>query len=178
VATVYTPEGTEDAVLERVAQALPERYAARVTGQATRRLTADAGNFVAVNGSVLGAGEVRFIADAGCRNEEGPVEPAEPTSADADRAAVEAVLSTLGARAAEWRTHRVPGPSGDPLWTVEAVAAGQAADGSVERALRDTLGETAVIARPDLYAFRNGPVGLVARNDGGRLVVSATTDCQ
>ncbi len=165
---VYTKEGSEPAVLERIRRALPERYKA---GLSHNVLSADAGNFVSVRGGVANPGQVRIAADTGCRAMNARVE--ESTPAGANREPVQAVLDSLKLTAAQWQTHRVACPKGGTLWTVEADTA------SAPATLPDTLRPASgvVFDKPDLLAFRSGPAGVTVRIADNALVVTATTGC-
>ncbi|GII21377.1 hypothetical protein Pme01_09740 [Planosporangium mesophilum] len=170
VAHLYVPAGQEGALLDRIRAALPGDYDAQVRD---RRLTADAGDFVALKGSVEGAGEVRISADTGCRPLTAPVREA---SEAADRRPVEAVLATLKVGGAAWQTHRVPCAQGGYVRTVQADGPAGSGPASLVDALRATAPD-AVVARPELYAYRSGPVGIVARTRNGAVTVTATTGC-
>lgn len=174
-ALIYTAPGTEPAVLDRIAAALPAGYRARVrhTGP-VHTLTADAGEFVAVRGTVSAPGVVRIAADTGCRPQDRPVAEGEPASATANRAPVEAVFATLGATPGDWRVHRLSCRGGGTLWTVEATGGPNSSPGALTAVLRQA---PAVVARSDLYAYRSGPVGVAVRTVDGALDVTATTGC-
>jgi hypothetical protein len=137
-------------------------------------LTADAGNYVAVRGGVVGPGAVRITADTGCRPLTGRVAEAQQPPDTEGRAPVEAVLGTLGIRDIRWQTHRVDCAHGGSVRTVQA----DGPAGSAPAALADALHEaSAVLARPELYVYRTGPVGVVARTHDGVVTVTATTGC-
>ncbi|MDT4989644.1 MAG: hypothetical protein QOI74_3738, partial [Micromonosporaceae bacterium] len=70
---LYVPAGREPALLDRFKAGLPPRYRPELDRSGDDKLTADAGNFVAVRGSIVGAGQVRVAADTGCRPVSGPV---------------------------------------------------------------------------------------------------------
>jgi hypothetical protein len=172
---LYVPAGQEPALLDRIRAGLPARYGADGS-LGGRKLTADAGNFVALRGGVAGPGEVTLSADTGCRPLTRPVSEPQPSTTVAGRAPAEAVLATLGVRDATWRIHRVDCPHGGSVWTVQA----DGAAGSAPATLVDTLraaAPDAVVARPALYAYRSGPVGVVVRTHGGVVTVTATTGC-
>jgi hypothetical protein len=172
VVRLYVPAGREAPLLKEVAAKLPSDYDARVHGE----LTADAGNYVAVRGGVVGPGQVRIAADTGCRPSTGPVSEAQPPSPTASRAPAEAALATLGVRDARWQTHRVACPRGGAVWTVQADGPAGSAPASLAAAL-GTASPDAVLNRPDLYAYRSGPAGVVARTHDGIVTVTATTGC-
>ncbi|MGE5830109.1 MAG: hypothetical protein ACM30G_17370, partial [Micromonosporaceae bacterium] len=177
--TVLTAAGAEPAVLDRVASALPGAFRVHLRSGSRPRLTADAGDFVAVTGGVNRAGEVRLVADTGCRTVDGAPVAADPTPAGTDptdgaRAPVSAVLSALGAQGAQWHTYRVPCPTGGPLATVEAVAA-RPPEGRLSQAV--PTGATNVAAGPDAVAFRTEAAEVGVRTVIDRVVVTATTRC-
>jgi hypothetical protein len=172
---LYVPEGQEPALLDRIRAGLPDRYAAETTLN-HRKLTADAGNFVALRGAVGGPGEVTLNADTGCRPLTRPVTEKQPPSSAASRAPAETVLATLRVSAATWRTHRVDCPRGGSVWTVEADGPAGSAPASLVDALR-AAAPAAVVARPALYAYWSGPVGVVVQTHDGIVTVTATTGC-
>lgn len=173
---LYTRPGAEPALIEQLAAQLPARYRARVRHSGpVASLRADAGDYVAVRAAVDGPGQVQVIADTGCRPVDRPVHESEPASATVNRAPVTAVLGLLGVSDVSWQTHRIGCPGGGVVWTVEALARG-AAPGSLADALR-TASRSPLLATRDVYAFRNGPVGVAARTAGGDLTVTATTGC-
>jgi hypothetical protein len=181
--TVLSALGAEPAVLQRVATTLPAAFRAQLRKGSLPRLTADAGDFVAITGEVRRAGEVRLIADTGCRTDEGASQvQADPTPEGVDpgtsaRAPVDAVLTALGAHGAQWHFYRVPCPSGTgPLSTVEAIA-DRPAPGPLDQAVRDLAGFTAVVAGADAVAFRADAAEVAVRTVADNTVVTATTLC-
>jgi hypothetical protein len=173
---LYVPAGQERALLDRIAATLPRDYDARVRRAGPHQFTADAGDFVAIQGDLGGPGEVRLAADTGCRPLTGPVIQSQPSPDAADRLPVQAVLATLKVTDVRWQTHRVACVRGGSVWTVQADGPAGSAPTSLVDALRTTSPD-AVVARPDLYVYRSGPVGMVARNRDGALTVTATTVC-
>ncbi|GAA2377690.1 hypothetical protein [Dactylosporangium salmoneum] len=171
--TVYVKKSTEGATLDHVKAGLPASFKAEVVHNGpTDLLSADAGNFVAVRGSVAEPGQLRFTADTGCRPQNAPVAEVTPQSQNANRAPVQAVLDTLGKQASQWRTHRLTCPAGGTLWTVEAVTSG---DGAAARA---TVPASAVVLdEPKAFAYRAGAAGLALRAENDSLVISSTTGC-
>ena len=176
VLTVYTRAGAEPAALDRLSTALPKQYRPIVRHKnTTHTFEADAGNFVAVRGGIDGPGRLRFAADTGCRPYPEPVR--EAPAPEADRAAVQAVLDALRLPGPQWRVTTLPCPSGDPLWTVEAVAVGTAPP--VLSSLGETSARGAVVvqANQEVYAYRTGSTGVAVRASGATVTVSATTGC-
>ncbi|MFJ6195925.1 hypothetical protein [Micromonospora sp. NPDC092111] len=170
---VLVAEGGERALLERVADRLPADWRAGVrAGSSGPRLRADAGEFVAVEGRVTSGGRVRLTADTGCRPT-GAGYPA-PPAAPADPA-LDAALRALG-RPAQGAPELVtaPCPTGGTARTV-AVAAGAA---PVSLAgLRPLAGGPPVADLPEVYAYRSGPVTVLADGTGERVRVSTSTGC-
>ncbi|MET7421367.1 hypothetical protein [Dactylosporangium sp. NPDC005555] len=173
VLMVYVRKDTEPAVLDRVRGALPASYDSHlVSGSNTHLLTADAGGFVTLRGALVQPGQLRFVADTGCRVQDAAVQEATPQSQSANRAPVQAVLDTLKQTASDWRTHRLTCPGGGTLWTVEAVTTG---DGAASRA---TVPATAVVLdEPKLFAFRAGDAGVALRVEGDALHITSTAGC-
>jgi hypothetical protein len=176
-AHLYVPVGREAALLTGIASRLPRDYDAQVGRSGDRPFTADAGDFVALQGRISGPGEVRLVADTGCRPLTGPVSEFQPSPPAADRAPVEAVLAALKVGDARWQTHRVGCVRGGSVVTVRADGRAGAPASSLADALRDGVRPAAIIVRPDLYVYRSGPVGVVVRTGGGGLTVTATVGC-
>jgi hypothetical protein len=173
---LFTAAGAEGALLDRVAAGLPGEYAAYLSHPATGPvLHAIAGNFVDLTGGILAPGQVRVVADTGCRPQDRPVVE-RGLDNPPDRGPVETVLTALGVQATRWETHRVTCPAGGAVWTVEADGG---ADGGQARSPLDALKEASpVLARPEAYAYRSGPVGVAVRTEAGTVTVTATTTCQ
>jgi hypothetical protein len=158
--------------VRRIAERLPERYHATVAA-GDHTLNADAGDFVAVVGTVDRPGVVSVLASTGCRPVGRPPRP-DPTgappagsSADAARASVDATLTALGVTGVRWYRHALP----CGLVTVEAVGTGT-------RRLTATLHPA---ARPLLLtdAAYADPTGLAVRVDGTQVTITASTgDCR
>jgi len=176
VLTVYTRAGGEAAALDRVGAALPKQYRAIVRHKSsTHTFEADAGNFVAVRGGLEMPGRLRFAADTGCRPHPKPLR--EPAAPAADRAPVQAVLDALRLTGSTWRSTALPCPSGGLLWTVEAVANGSAPPVLARLGETTASGAVVVQANNDVYAYRSGATGVVARATGSTVTVSATSGC-
>jgi hypothetical protein len=151
---LFTPAGGEADLLDRIAQALPERYNAqthRPVGGGSPTFTADAGLFVAVRGSVPVPGLVVIRAGTGCRTL-GHQPAADPTAAPGP--------DPLGV-SGTWRVHTLP----CGLRTV-AVA------GPAARPVSSLPRDGAVVATGDVYADRSG---LAARADAGAVTLTTTT---
>jgi hypothetical protein len=168
-----TPPGTEPDLLRRIAQALPPGYHAHVTAPTaadTSRLSADAGDYVAVTGTVDRPGLVMVSAATGCRplgHRPASDPSAAPTSAD--RALAEQALAAFGITPTRWATHRLP----CGLTTFEAEG---------QRRLAGPLptpspsASAPLVHRDDVYAQRPG---LIVRLDGDHAVLTLSTGtCQ
>jgi type II secretory pathway pseudopilin PulG len=157
VAWLYTPVGSEPALLDRLAAGLPASYDAKAhhsPGGAVHTLAADAGNFVAVTGSVSLPGLVRVVADTGCRPL-GRAPAADPAVAPVD--------NPFGV-AGDWHAHALP----CGLRTVEAHGTGR-------QPLTGPAGAAAVVSTPDVYADRTG---LAARTGNGVTVTVTSGTCR
>ena len=176
VLDVYLREGGEGRLLDMVKAGVPAGWQTKVLhGAGVQTLWADAGNFVAIRGAMLIPGQVRFIADTGCRPMPHPVTAASPGDAPAERAAVLQVFDALKATPGGWTMTEVACATGGSVRTVQATAA--AAPRSLVEPLKSQPG-TVIVARPELYASGTpGRPGIVARTVDGRLVVAASTGC-
>lgn len=176
-AYLYVPVGAEPALLDGIAARLPRGYDVRVSRSADHQLTADAGNFVTLEGAISAPGQVRFTADTGCRPLTHPVSEDGPAPTAAERAPVEAALSALKTSAVRWEAHRVDCARGGSVRTVRADGPAGTVPPSLVGALH-AVSPDAVVARPDLYVYRSGPVGVVARAADGVVTVTATAGCR
>ncbi|GIH12348.1 hypothetical protein [Rugosimonospora africana] len=169
VVFLATRPGTESGLLDRIVAGLPHSYRPSAVhpksgGLTAQRMSADAGDYVQINGSVDRTGLVQVTAGTGCRPR-GDLPAPDPTGvpAAADRAAVQRVLDALGVASPHWSTHRLP----CGVRTVEAVG--------VPRQALDALPvppQPPVVERDDVYA--EDP-GLLVRTDGDQLTVTLTT---
>jgi hypothetical protein len=169
----FVPPGTEEALIQRVADRLPDSYEVNVRTGSAPRLSGDAGLWVAVGGAVIAPGQVRFVADTGNCRYEG--EPGPPRSGPGgNHAPAQAALDQLGLSAQSWTTY-IDGCAGGSVKTVEAVAP---ANGPLDVALAGFAGAERVVATPELVAYRAGPTGVAARLVNGQVVVTSTSvDC-
>jgi hypothetical protein len=177
VVTAAVTPGTELALLRRVAERLPASYQAAVTTVTGPKLKADAGNFVAVTGTVAEPGRARFVVDTGDCRPEGDV-PTAGRSTERPRLAlfVDDIFGRLQVRQVSWVSDQVACPSqGDLMYTVEA----RGAENDLPDAIDAALGrrEGLVVATPDLYAFHDGRSDTVIWIEGSRLVYSSTSRC-
>jgi hypothetical protein len=162
---LYTTPDSEAALLDRVSGGLPARYRARTyQSQPTNAhvLTADAGDYVRVDGTVDRPGVVRIATGTGCRSL-GHRPATDPTAVPApgDRVPVDAALRTLGVTAAGWATHVLP----CGVRTVEAT-------GPLAHPLTALRSAGSLVDRPDVHADR---AGLAVRVDGSTVTASVTT---
>jgi hypothetical protein len=149
---LYTPEGTEPALLDRIAHALPARYAADVQhadGGATHEFSADAGNYVAITNRPVRPGLVTLRVDTGCRplGEAPETDPATPVP-----------LAGLGAGGAVGHTL----PCG--LRTTQLTGVASAALGQLP-------GTDLLVQAAGAYASRSG---IAAHTEDDGLVVTVT----
>lgn len=170
---LYTGRGDERALLDRIAAGLPAGYKARAAGTSNPTLFADAGLYVAVNGTVPEAGGVRIVVATGCRVPGDIPATPDPTGVPqpADRSLIDQLARTTGGTATDWHTHRLPCGAR----TVEASISG--ARPAVLTSLLPA-GRPTVLARDDLVALHWDGAGLVLRGDSGELTVAQTGGCQ
>jgi hypothetical protein len=174
---IYTPPGTEVALLDRIATGLPARYhatVAKVVGSG--RLTADAGDFVKLRAAATGTGDVEVIADTGCRPLTRPDGKAEPTPSaaaaptDADRAAAAGLLAELGTTPQTVVVHQF-----GCIRTVETVSPAGVVPGPLDKAFGSITG--LVIKASDRVAFRAGGVDTAIVANGDTVAVTRTNRC-
>jgi hypothetical protein len=152
--SLYTAPGSEPALLDRIAAGLPGRYRARAfhsPAGAVHRLTADAGYYVAVTGSVTVPGLVTVVADTGCRT------PGRPGAADPT---VDPGPNPLGVTGT-WYRHDLP----CGLRTVGV-------SGPADRPLTGLPRDATVVASADAYGARDGRA---ARRDADIVTWTITT---
>ncbi|MFC4016903.1 hypothetical protein ACFOW4_02955 [Micromonospora sp. GCM10011542] len=175
--TVLAPTGTEQAVLDRIADRLPADWRAGVRRTPDGpRLSADAGEFVAVEGGPTGDGRVRLTADTGCRPVGSGYTPA-PVAADGPEvAALSAAARALGQPVPPTpELVRAPCPGGAVARTAWSVAApGPAAPAGPLGALTDG---TPLLDAPPVYAYRAGPVTVLAELTPDAARLTATVAC-
>lgn len=177
--TVYVRPGDGPAALEAMASGLPPEYGAELSRSrsGTRQLLfADAGDYIAVRGSVDDDGKVLTVrSSTGCRPNPDAVTPAEQPAGQvpAPLTAASNALQLSGTGAATAREIGCPG--GGVARTV-AVEGTPAAGGLT--ALRPvTAGATVVEADPGRYAYRSGDASVVAAESGGRVRITTTVAC-
>jgi hypothetical protein len=151
---LFVPVDGEPALLDRIAAGLPAGYHARAhhsPGGALHTLTADAGDFVAVNGSVPVPGLVSVKAETGCRTL-GHEPAADPTTAPG--------TDPLGVTGV-WRLHSLP------CGLRTAAVAGPAT-----KPVSGLPRTGAVVATADVYADH---AGLGARHTADTVTLTVTT---
>jgi hypothetical protein len=167
--------GTEADLLSRVARALPVSYHAAVTGRAAPRLSADAGYWVLLSGSVSAPGEVRFVADTGDCRALGNLDARDPTPA-VPLTVVPDVLARLHLPGGNSSTASVSCVDGGALATIEAD--GPAYSGDLTTALGDPpAGATVVVDEPSLIAYRTATAQVAVRAHQDATLITASTVC-
>jgi hypothetical protein len=170
---LYVPAGREADVVDRIGKGLPRRYEPTVTRTGRRELTADAGDFVAVRGGIVGPGQIRISADTGCRPRGKPTVGTLPGDDDTP---VDAALAALHVTAADRYGDRIGCGRGGTITMTGADGPPGSAPAALVDALKGALPEP-VLGQPTLYAYRSGPVGVVVRTHDGVVTVTATTGC-
>jgi hypothetical protein len=177
--TLRTTEADGPALLDRIAQRLPEAYGAGVRqGAGGSKFRADAGEFVGVKGGLTGPGVATFTATTGCRptvagfgREPSPAPQIDPEPAR--------LLGALGVPdPAPVARASAPCPGGGSVQTARATGRGQR-PGSLAAALRPLAGAGAVVVtdQPEVYAYRTGPLSVVVEATDGEVRVATTTGC-
>jgi hypothetical protein len=173
VVAVVAP-GSERALMVRVAAALPANYRSVVRATEPARLTADAGFYVEVTGTVEAPGEVRFVADTGDCRSAGNVVTADQAPASTGTV-LNDVLARLGLSGGSISTASVSCVDGGTVGTVQVRAA--AWPGDLTQALAGLAGATVLVGTPRLYALRTGAVQVAVRAHDDATLVTATTVC-
>ncbi len=180
VVDLYTSPGTESAILHMVSSGLPARYHAQTGSSGKLTLDADAGDYVAVDGSVPAPGRVRIEAATGCRpGSAATVGEPSPPAGSTPVVAIAPVLGALGRPAASYATVAdLACPSGGSLRSVAATLPPGSAPASLDTTLR-ALAATPAQASRTTYAFRSGAVDIVTVTDARSraVTVTATTRC-
>jgi uncharacterized membrane protein len=175
-ADLYTDPGQEDALIGRIAGALPPDEHARrgiPIGGGPPPLTADLGTGLQLHVTQLGRGWIAAIAETDCRN---PGRPA-PAASTAPDAAVVKVLASLGTTPATWRADKVSCPGGS-IVTVATISAETDTD-NLRNRLADTVPATArrFVSSTNRLAWRDGRTSVVvAASDDGRHITVQDTD--
>lgn len=181
VIRLYTPEGSERALLDRLVAALPADFEARIPrpiGSAAPALRAGARDFVALRGQPAEPGEVRVEAEAGCRAGSDLGVPEEGAAPDpAERSPVEAVLRAFGAGETRWHAYQVSCPAAGMVRTVAAERTLATPPGSLPAVLAAAGGGAVpVLSQPQRYAYRDGATAVAVRVEDKTVTVTATTN--
>lgn len=163
-------------LLDAVAAALPPAYAASTwhDRDGTRHeLTADAGEFVGLDGAVEDDGALlRLQVTTGCRPLDDAVLPGPaPAAADPE---LDGVVRAVGATPAAGTAQILTCPGGATARTVTVEATPAPPD--LGTGLRPLV-PTPVRAEPTVWAYRSGPRSIVVSAVDGRLLAAVTTGC-
>lgn len=174
---LYTPPGEEQALLERIVDRLPDRYATRLrTGEEQLHVFADADELVTVGGDTWpGSGRIEFSIHTGCRPVEQPIVTFYPRPDPEVRARLDDLLAAADGTVAAWRTAAVPCPDG-LRWALE-VTAEQRFDSLTGFAESRPEGATVVISEDDLLVYQDGPYSITVSLREGTLTATATPRC-
>ncbi|MCO1596587.1 hypothetical protein M8C17_15630 [Micromonospora sp. RHAY321] len=174
---VLAPAGTERTVLAGIAERLPASWRAGVgPGRDGPVLRADAGEFVAVQGRPTGDGRIRLSVDTGCRPVGSGYTPAPSTAGDPEAAALTAALRALG-RPADAAPELVTAPCpGGALARTARSAAGPGPAAS-EGGLVPLAAGNPLLDNPPVYAYRTGPVTVLAEITPDAARLAATVGC-
>ncbi|MFF0368209.1 hypothetical protein [Micromonospora sp. NPDC005087] len=170
---VLAAVGTERAVLSGIADRLPASWRAGVgPGLDGPELRADAGEFVAVEGRPTGDGRIRLTVDTGCRPVGSGYAPPPATDAGPEATALTAALRALGQPAdAAPELVTAPCPGGVLARTARSAAAGSAGG------LTPLAGGAPLLDNPPVYAYRAGPVTVLAELTPDAARLAATVGC-
>jgi hypothetical protein len=182
---VYVAPGQEGGLVDRVAAALPSSYKPTVRhSPSVHGLRADAGFYVTLSGGMSGPGELRFIADTGCRVVGGSVPVAAADGGPPQtRISASGPLAKLGAVQERQQVNELVCSSGGMLATVSLSGAAPADPPemiNVTPALEAVLpaGVTALISREDLVVYVEQGVGVSVAATDDAITVTATSGCQ
>ncbi|RLP96791.1 hypothetical protein [Micromonospora sp. CV4] len=174
---VLAAVGTERDVLSGIADRLPTSWQAGVgPGLEGPELRADAGEFVAVEGRPTGDGRIRLTVDTGCRPVGSGYAPPPVTDAGPEAAALTAALRALG-RPADAAPEVVTAPCpGGVLARTARSTPGPGAAGSAG-GLTSLAGDAPLLDDPPVYAYRAGPVTVLADLTPDAARLAATVGC-
>ncbi|MFI7603793.1 hypothetical protein ACIBTV_01570 [Micromonospora sp. NPDC049366] len=173
---VTVPQGGERELLDRIAERLPAAWRAgvRLTPDGLR-LRADAGEFVAVDGRPAGEGRIRLTVRTGCRPL-GDGYPPATGPAGAEAVALADALRALGQPAqAAPQLVSAPCPGGGVART--ARVDGLTTSTGLAAALGPLAAGGPALDTVDTYAYRVGPLIVLATTAAGSPRVSATAPC-
>ncbi|MET8305953.1 hypothetical protein [Micromonospora sp. NPDC005173] len=174
---VLAPAGTERAVLAGIAERLPANWRAWVgSGRDGPVLRADAGEFVAVQGRPTGDGRIRLTVETGCRPVGSGYTPPSTTDGGPEVAALTAALRALG-RPADAAPELVtaPCPGGASARTARSAAGPDPA--ASPGGLAPLAGGNPLLDNPPVYAYRAGPVTVLADLTPDAARLAATVGC-
>jgi hypothetical protein len=178
--TFRTPAADAPALLDRIAERLPAAYRADVwhgDDGTQHTLRADAGEFVAVKGSVPEPGVVRFTVGTGCRPAAGDAHAdrlVPSSSPDATDNEPLRVLAALGVSDPDPVSLTIaPCPGGGVARTARSSGRGTPT-GPPGALLPRPAGTVVIVDTPEVYAYRAGRLSVVAETDSGRTRVAVT----
>jgi hypothetical protein len=180
-ADLYTSPGGEDALIGRIAAALPStEHPARGSriGAGAAPLSADLGGGVQLQVSEIDQGWVAASAKTGCRDA-GRSRPAAGTPPAAVAAAVTGLLAALGTAPASWHTDAVACPTGR-IVTVDALSRPTGSGNLPSRLTAQVpAGASRFSSVSNRLAWRTptGSVIVAASDDGTHITVQQTTTC-
>lgn len=179
--TFRTGAADGPALLTRIADHLPKGYQAGTRagrGDDGATLRADAGEFVAITGEVTSPGVVELTASTGCR----PPTPGfaaghqtlDGLPTDGEPARVLRALGATGVTPVDRVSAGCPG--GGAARTARAT--GRTAPAvPLAKAVPTPAGAVVVADRPELYAYRSGPLSVVVSRADDEVRVAVSTGC-
>ncbi|WFE46192.1 hypothetical protein [Verrucosispora sp. WMMD1129] len=171
------PVGEEQALLRQVADRLPARWRAgvRLTPDGPR-LRADAGEFVTVTGRPATDGRIRFTVDTGCRPVGDDYDSAGAAPVGPEAGVLAEVVRALNGRVDDPESVvSAPCPGGGVARTIRTVVDPVAT--APQAALAPLAGGTPVVETPEVYAYRQDGVAVLADFQPEQVLVAATTGC-
>lgn len=173
--TVYTREADGPGLIDQIVKGLPPGYDARARHTEKRHaLRADAGDFVAIKGSITSPGVLSMTVETGCRPAGDIVLP-EPS---VDRSVINPVLSAFGAAPDGPTAAEAPCPNGGTVRTVRAEATPPTPPTSLTEPLKAlTTGATMIVDTQDRVAYRTPQAAISVDAEGGAISIAATTGC-
>lgn len=174
---VLAPTGTEQAVLAGIAERLPANWRAGVgPGLDGSELHADAGEFVAVSGRPTVDGRVRLIVDTGCRPVGSGYTPAPATAVGPEAVALTAALRALD-RPSDAASELITAPCPGGGLARTARSSGNPGPAASVAALAPLAGDAPLLDKPPVYAYRTGPVTVLAELGPDATRLAATVGC-
>jgi hypothetical protein len=179
-ASLYATRGDEDALITRIAQALPAAYHPRREPPppgAAAPLSADVGHGIHLSVRQLGNGWITATAATGCTTGPAQALNGSPSPGDPGLTAVTEVLTQLGTRPASIHKVVLACPTGQ-ITTVAAVSQPTNTDNVADRLPPRANGRRYTYG-PDKVAYRDGTTSLVVAisDDGSAITVRRTTSC-